>query len=180
MAVVGVQRFEVRLTNLDLTQGSEVNRTRPCVVLSPDEMNRPLRLVTIAALTSTRRDYPSRVDCTFQDKEGQVALDHLRLVDKTCLVRRLEILPSATAQEMCDRLQELFQYYRRPVPGLPNAGPMADFAHLIPGARPRFPPPKRPLRRSAGRAASTCWRRKRRRTPTTSRMLTAWPCTRGR
>lgn len=110
MAVVTVQRFEVWLINLDPTQGSEINKTRPCVVLSPDEMNRYLRTVTIAALTSTRRDYPSRVDCTFQDKEGQVALDHIRSVDKTRLVRRLGVLATPTAQEVCDRLQELFQY----------------------------------------------------------------------
>jgi len=98
MAVVVVQRFEVWLINLDPTQGSEINKTRPCVVLSPDEMNRYLRTVTIAALTSARRDYPSRVDCTFQGKEGQVALDYLRSVDKTRLVRRLGVLPTSTAQ----------------------------------------------------------------------------------
>ena len=105
-----MQRFEVRLINLDPTQGSEINKTRPCAVLSPDEMNRHLRTVIIAALTSTRRDYPSRVDCSFQDKKDQVALDHLRSVDKTRLVRRLGVLPMATAQGVCDRLQELFQY----------------------------------------------------------------------
>lgn len=110
MGVVAVQRFEVWLVNLDPTQGSEINKTRPCVVLSPDEMNRYLRTVTIAALTSTRRDYPSRVDCSFQGKDGQVALDHLRSVDKTRLVRCLGVLPTSTAQEVCDRLQELFQY----------------------------------------------------------------------
>lgn len=110
MAVVAVQRFEVWLINLDPTQGSEINKTRPCVVLSPDEMNRYLRTVIVAALTSTQRAYPSRVDCTFQGKEGQVALDHLRSVDKTRLVRRLGTLPKATAQAVCDRLQELFQY----------------------------------------------------------------------
>ena len=110
MAVVGAQRFEVWLVNLDPTQGSEINKTRPCVVLSPDEMNRHLRTVTIAALTSTRRDYPSRVDCTFQGKEGQVALDHIRSVDKTRLVRRLGALSKTTAQSVCDRLQELFRY----------------------------------------------------------------------
>ncbi len=80
------------------------------MVLSPDEMNRYLRTVTIAALTSTRREYPSRVDCTFQGKEGQVALDHIRSVDKTHLVRRLGGLSKATAQTVFDRLQELFQY----------------------------------------------------------------------
>ena len=110
MAVVAVQRFEVWLVNLDPTQGSEINKTRPCVVLSPDEMNRYLRTVTVAALTSAQRDYPSRVNCTFQGKAGQVALDHLRSVDKTRLVRRLGVLPKATAQAVCDRLQELFQY----------------------------------------------------------------------
>jgi mRNA interferase MazF len=110
MAVVAVQRFEVWLVNLDPTQGREINKTRPCVVLSPDEVNRYLRTVTIAALTSTRRDYPSRVDCTFQSKEGQVTLDHLRSVAKTRLVRRVGVLPNATAQAVCDRLQELFQY----------------------------------------------------------------------
>ena len=110
MAVVAVQRFEVWLVNLDPTQGSEINKTRPCVVVSPDEMNRYLRTATIAALTSTHRDYPSRVDCIFQGKEGQVALDHIRSVDKTRLVRRLGTLSKATAQAICDRLQELFQY----------------------------------------------------------------------
>ena len=105
-----MQRFEVRLINLDPTQGSEINKTRPCAVLSPDEMNRHLRTVIIAALTSTRRDYPFRADCSFQDQKGQVALDHLRSVGKTCLVRRLGLLPMTTDQGVCDRLQELFQY----------------------------------------------------------------------
>ncbi|WP_235917524.1 type II toxin-antitoxin system PemK/MazF family toxin [Hymenobacter busanensis] len=105
-----MQRFEVWLINLDPTQGSEINKTRPCVVLSPDEMNRYLRTVTIAALTSTRRDYPSRVDCTFQGKAGQVALDHIRSVDKTRFVRRLGVLSKTTAQQVCDRLQEIFHY----------------------------------------------------------------------
>ena len=110
MAVVSVLRFEVWLVSLDPTQGSEINKMRPCVVVSPDEMNRYLRTVTIAALTSTRRDYPSRVDCTFQGKVGQVALDHIRFVDKTRLARRLGVLPNAQAQAVCDRLLELFQY----------------------------------------------------------------------
>ena len=110
MAVVAVQRFEVWLINLDPTQGSEINKTRPCVVLSPNEMNRYLRTVTVAALTSTQRDYPSRVDYTFQGKEGQVALDYIRSVDRARLMRRLGVLPEVTAQAVCDRLQEIFQY----------------------------------------------------------------------
>jgi mRNA interferase MazF len=108
--MVGPARFEVWLVNLDPTQGSEINKTRPCVVISPDEMNRHLRTVIIAALTSTRRDYPSRVDCVFQRKEGQVVLDHIRSVDKTRLVRKLGTLATTTAQEVSLRLQEIFQY----------------------------------------------------------------------
>ena len=111
MAVVAApQRFEVWLVNLDPTQGSEINKTRPCVVISPDELNRYLRTVTIAALTSSPRTYPSRVDCEFQNKAGQVALDHIRSVDKTRLVRKLGELAEATAREVCARLAELFQY----------------------------------------------------------------------
>lgn len=66
--------------------------------------------MTIAALTSTRRAYPSRVECTFQGKESQVAPGYIRSVDKTRLVRRLGTLSKATAQAVCERLQELFQY----------------------------------------------------------------------
>ena len=104
------QRFEVWLVNLDPTQGSEINKTRPCVVISPDELNRYLRTVIIAALTGSQRAYPSRVNCAFQGKDGQIALDHIRSVDKTRLVRRLGVLETETAQEVCVRLGELFQY----------------------------------------------------------------------
>ena len=111
MAVVAAPlRFEVWLVNLDPTQGSEINKTRPCVVISPDELNRYLRTVIIAALTSKARNYPSRVDCQFQGKDGQVALDHLRSVDKSRLVRKLGGLASATAQAVCAKLLELFAY----------------------------------------------------------------------
>ena len=104
------QRFEVWLVNLDPTQGSELNKTRPCVVISPDELNRYLRTVTIAALTSAPRTYPSRVDCQFLGKAGQVALDHIRSVDKTRLVKKLGKLTVAEAQAVCARLTQLFAY----------------------------------------------------------------------
>lgn len=111
MAVVAAPlRFEVWLVNLDPTQGSEINKTRPCVVISPDELNRYLRTVTIAALTSSSRSYPSRVDCQFQGKSGQVALDHIRSVDKSRLVKKLGVLSSLTAREVCERMVELFQF----------------------------------------------------------------------
>lgn len=111
MAVVAApRRFEVWLVNLDPTQGSDINKTRPCVVVSPDELNRYLHTVTVAALTSSPRSYPSRVDCQFQGKNGQVALDHIRSVDKSRLVKKLSTLDAATAQDMCERLVEFFQY----------------------------------------------------------------------
>ena len=108
--VAAPQRFEVWLVNLDPTQGSEINKTRPCVVISPDELNRYLRTVTIAAMTSSVLSYPSRVDCQFQGKAGQVALDHIRSVDKARLIKRLGVISAATAQEVCERLSELFRY----------------------------------------------------------------------
>jgi mRNA interferase MazF len=108
--MVTISRFEVWLVNLDPTQGSEINKTRPCVIISPNELNRHLRTVIIAALTSTRRNYPSRVNCEFQAKEGQVVLDQIRSVDKTRLIRKLGALPDSAAQEVCVVLQELFQY----------------------------------------------------------------------
>lgn len=108
--VAAPQRFEVWLVNLDPTQSSEINKTRPCVVVSPDELNRHLRTVIVAALTSASRNYPSRVACKFQGKDGQVVLDHLLSVDRTRLVRRLGLLPVVTAQAVCERLGEMFAY----------------------------------------------------------------------
>jgi len=111
MAVVAApRRFEVWLVNLDSTQGSEINKTRPGVVILPDELNRYFPTVAIAALTSTGRSYPSRVDCHFQERDGQLALDHIRSVDKSRLVRKLGTLSSAAAQAVCAKLLELFAY----------------------------------------------------------------------
>ena len=77
-----VGRFDVFLVNLDPTVGSEIQKTRPCLVVSPDEMNRAVRTVIIAPLTSQGRAYPTRVACTFGGKAGQVVLDQLKTVDK--------------------------------------------------------------------------------------------------
>ena len=103
-----VRRYDICLVSLDPTQGSEIRKARPCVVISPDEMNRHIRTVIIAPMTSTRRDYPSRVNVTFQRKKGQVALDQIRTVDKSRLVRRLGVLPDARAREVADVLREMF------------------------------------------------------------------------
>ena len=105
-----VRRYDIYLVNLDPTQGSEIQKMRPCVVVSPDEMNRYIRTVIIAPMTLMQRDYPSRVNVTFQRKKGQVVLDRIRTVDKSRLVKRLGVLPDARAREVADVLREIFAY----------------------------------------------------------------------
>ena len=86
---MAVERSDVYLINLDPTVGSEIKKTRPCVVISPDEMNRHLRTVIVAPLTSRGRLYPTRVRCLFDGQEGLVVLDQIRTVDVARLVRKL-------------------------------------------------------------------------------------------
>ena len=103
-----VKRFEVYLVNLDPTVGSEIQKTRPCLIISPDEMNRHIATVMIAPMTTKGRAYPTRVACLFQGKEGQIVLDQIRTVDKTRLVRRLGLLAKETQQEVLATLADLF------------------------------------------------------------------------
>jgi mRNA interferase MazF len=107
MAMV-VKRFDVYLVNLDPTLGSEIQKTRPCLVISPDEMNRHIATVIIAPMTSKGRTYPSRVPCRFQGKDGQVVLDQIRTVDKVRLVKRLGRLDPTTQTAVLEVLAELF------------------------------------------------------------------------
>jgi mRNA interferase MazF len=107
MGVV-VSRFDVFLVNLDPTVGSENTKTRPCVIVSPDEMNRFIRTVIIAPLTSKGRSYPTRVACKFDKKDGQVVLDQIRTVDKTRLIKKLGRLDKDTQQELLEGLGEMF------------------------------------------------------------------------
>ena len=101
-------RFDVFLISLDPTRGSEIRKTRPCLIISPDEMNAHIRTVIVAPMTTQGRAYPSRVSCTFQGKSGQVVLDQIRTVDKTRLVRRLGTISSAVQCKVLDALQEMF------------------------------------------------------------------------
>ncbi|HPD17518.1 MAG TPA: type II toxin-antitoxin system PemK/MazF family toxin [Planctomycetota bacterium] len=107
MGVVA-QRFDVFLVALDPTLGSEIKKTRPCLVVSPDEMNRHLATVIVAPMTTKGHPYPTRVLCNFQGKDGQVALDQLRTVDKARLVRRLGRVSAATQHEVLATLAMLF------------------------------------------------------------------------
>jgi len=106
--VVVVKRFDVYLVNLDPTVGYEIQKTRPCLIISPDEMHQHIRTVIIAPMTMRERQYPTRVPCEFQGRPGEIVLDQIRTVDKSRLVRRLGRIGEATQQEVLAVLQEMF------------------------------------------------------------------------
>lgn len=103
-----VHRFEVHLISLDPTKGSEIRKTRPCLIISPDEMNKHIRTVIIAPMTSTTRDYPTRINITFQGKKGQIVLDQIRTVDKGRLIKNLGLISTTAAGKVLNTLQEMF------------------------------------------------------------------------
>lgn len=103
-----VRRFDVYLINLDPTVGSEIQKTRPCVIVSPDELNRHINTVIVAPMTTKGRVYPTRISCRFEGKDGQVVLDQLRTVDKIRLVKRLGQVEPATQKEILAVLAEMF------------------------------------------------------------------------
>lgn len=104
-----INRFEVWLVNLEPTVGSEINKTRPCLVISPDVVNKHLNTITVAAMNSAIKPYPTRVDCVFQKQRGQVALDQIRSVDKIRFIKKLGALDKTTSKIICDVLAELFK-----------------------------------------------------------------------
>lgn len=103
-----IKRFEVYLVNLDPTIGSEIKKTRPCLIVSPDEMNRHITTVIVAPMTTKGKAYPTRIECKFEGKAGQVVLDQLRTVDKRRLVKRLGRMEKKTQQEVITKLAEMF------------------------------------------------------------------------
>jgi len=103
-----IERFSVFLIRLDPAAGAETAKTRPCVVISPNELNRAVSTVIIAPMTTVRRGWPTRVEIDFQHKTGEIALDQIRAVDKSRLVRRLGKLDPATATIVLDTLGEMF------------------------------------------------------------------------
>jgi mRNA interferase MazF len=107
MGVV-MNRFDVYLVTLDPTLGSEIQKTRPCLIVSPDEANRHLATVIVAPMTTKGRSYPTRVPCTFQRKQGQVVLDQLRTVDKVRLAKRLGRIGPAVQSTVLAALAEMF------------------------------------------------------------------------
>jgi mRNA interferase MazF len=108
VGVVAARRFDVVLVQLDPTRGSEIRKTRPCAVISPDELNQALRTVIVAPLTTGGHAYPWRVPVSFDGRNGHVALDQLRTVDEGRLIRRLGQLDTSTAERTLQTLADLF------------------------------------------------------------------------
>jgi mRNA interferase MazF len=106
---MAINRFEVYLVNLDPTIGSEIKKTRPCLVVSPDEINHHVRTAIVAPLTTKGQAYPTRVPCRFKGKNGQIVLDQIRTVDRARLIKKLGRIDGKTATAVLDVLQEMFQ-----------------------------------------------------------------------
>src|SRR5436309_3235373 len=106
---MAINRFEVYLVNLDPTVGSEIQKTRPCLVVSPDEMNHNIRTVIVAPMTTGGKSSPTRVSCRFKGKRGQIVLDQIRTVDQSRLIRKLGRIERMTAAAVLDVLQEMFE-----------------------------------------------------------------------
>ena len=95
-----VKQYEIYLTDLNPTKGAEMQKIRPCVVISPNEMNKHLKTVQIAPLTSTLSNYPWRVNVTCENKKGKVALDHIRSIDKSRLLKMIDRLTTEETKSL--------------------------------------------------------------------------------
>jgi mRNA interferase MazF len=109
VAVAQPRRGEVFLVSLDPTRGREIRKTRPCVIVSPDELNEHLQTVLVAPMTTGGHPYPFRIPCRFQKRNGFVVLDQLRTVDVSRLVKRLGKLSPSTRAAVLRTLQEMFE-----------------------------------------------------------------------
>lgn len=105
-----VKRFEVWNIDLNPTVGSEITKIRPCLVVSPNEANKFLHTVTIVPLTSTVKPYPTRLDCQFKGKAGQLAVDQIRSIDKVRLISKLGMMDAPTCRNVCSLIIETFRY----------------------------------------------------------------------
>ena len=105
-----VKRFDVYLVGLDPAVGSEIQKIRLCLVVSPDEMNQNIRTVIVAPMTSKIRDYPTRVPCVFRKNQGHLVLDQMRTIDKARLIKRLGTIDSKTQLDVVSVLQRMFAF----------------------------------------------------------------------
>ncbi|HEV7382953.1 MAG TPA: type II toxin-antitoxin system PemK/MazF family toxin [Dyadobacter sp.] len=102
-----IQQYDVHWISLDPTQGSEIAKTRPCVVISPNEMNEFLRTVIVAPITSTIKSYPWRIGCVVSGKNGSIATDQIRVIDKVRIGSRIGKLSKNEVSQLKDVLQQM-------------------------------------------------------------------------
>ena len=105
---MAASRFDVFLVRLDPTEGREIRKTRPCLIISPDEMNYHIDTVIVAPMTTKGRPYPTRVPVRFKGKSGQIVLDQIRTVDKIRLFKRVGKIDAVTRTHVLALLAELF------------------------------------------------------------------------
>ena len=105
-----MKRFEVYLINLDPTVGKKIKKTRPCLIISPDEMNEYISTVIVAPMTTRIRNYPSRITCNFKGTKGQIVLDQIRTVDKIRLIKKLGVIDDQSQNSVIQILQEMFSF----------------------------------------------------------------------
>jgi len=103
-----IRQYEIILVNLDPTIGSEIKKTRPCVVISPDEMNKHLRTIVIAPMTTTSKNYPTRVEIKHDNKLGWIVLDQVRTIDKQRILKNLGRLSKPEIKEVKSILKETY------------------------------------------------------------------------
>ena len=108
MTSVAVKRGDVVLVNLDPTIGKEIQKTRPCLVVSPNELNEYLRTFIVAPMTTGEHPYPFRIGCRFQGKNGYIVADQIRTIDRERVVRTLGKLSEQTVTSVLGILQEMF------------------------------------------------------------------------
>jgi mRNA interferase MazF len=108
MAVVDTYRFDILLVSLDPSQGAEIKKTRPCLVISPNEMNKHIRTLIVAPMTSKGRSYLTRIPVTFDGKEGKILLDQIRTIDKSRIIRKLGTLDAKKALLVLETLGKMF------------------------------------------------------------------------
>ncbi|MCJ7600766.1 MAG: type II toxin-antitoxin system PemK/MazF family toxin [Desulfobulbaceae bacterium] len=103
-----ISRFDVFLVNLDPTVGPEIKKTRPCLVVSPNEMNRHISTVIVAPMTTKGRNYPTRIPCSFQGRNGQIILDQIRTIDKARLVKKMGVISKSAQSKILNVLHDIF------------------------------------------------------------------------
>ena len=106
--MVDTNRFDILLVSFDPSQGHEIKKTRPCVIVSPNEMNKYIKTLIVAPMTSKIRNYPTRIPVVFEGKEGTIALDQIRTIDKSRIIRNLGTLDTQTATLVLEALNKIF------------------------------------------------------------------------